>query len=123
MTRNELPDIEEVEPLSEKDDACINDIVEVLRRHNALTRFGVTLLHKHFPTDDGEVFVESCDPVTRTLTIKPFPEEEVRHLPSKGTAWRLDTGRPVMDCKCIRDGDSHSHQSRGYHPTVKPALS
>ena len=122
MTRNELPDIEEVEPLSEKDDPCIRDIVDVLRRHDALTRFGITLLHKHFDTGEHEVFVESCDPNTRTLTMQPFPEEEVRQLPSKGTAWRLDTGKPVMDCKCIKYADGHQHQSRGYHPIIKPIL-
>ena len=112
MTRNELPTIEEVEPLNPKDDACIADLVEVLRRHNSLTRFGITLLHKHFDTEEDECFVETCDPVTRTLRMDVELRSAVAAGPVKDTAWQLDTGRAVMNCRCI-NMDEHRHMPRG----------
>lgn len=62
-----LPDIEEVSPLSERDEACFREIKEILRQHDSLRRFGLCLLHEHFQTSDDEILVEVCDPETRTL--------------------------------------------------------
>ena len=61
-----LRDITEVIPLSEKDDELIQELVAVLRKHNALDRFGLTLLHQHFDIGDDEVMVESTDIEART---------------------------------------------------------
>jgi len=98
--REPLPDISQVEPFSEKDQACVTDIISVLRKHNALKRFGITLLHQHFPIDDDEVFLETCDRENRALTIRPVKKDASRNVPAKHTAWRLDSGKAVMDCKC-----------------------
>ena len=52
-----LPTIDEVVPVGPDDEACINEIRSVLARHNALQRFGITLLHKHFDITDDEVLL------------------------------------------------------------------
>lgn len=108
-----LPDISEVGPLTDDDLACMDEIGAVLRRHGRLDRFGVTLLHKHFPVTDKEMLVESCDPDTRTLTIRPTEKSELDDLNYTVTSWHLGSGKPQMACVCVYDGANHSHQSRG----------
>jgi hypothetical protein len=66
-----LPDITDVRPVDETDQACLAEIRDVLTRHAAIARFGVTLLHDHFPLGDDEILLEVADPDTRTLTIRP----------------------------------------------------
>jgi Chaperone of endosialidase len=111
---NKLPDISEVEPLSEKDQPMIQDIIAVLRKHNALHRFGLTLLHQHFDTTDDEVMVEATDVEKREQTIAPMPKGAVVDLPVIETAWRLDTGKVMMSCMCIKTpkGDHWMHLPR-----------
>ncbi len=111
--RNDLLDISEVQPLTDKDQPMVDEIYQVLKKHNALTRFGLTLLHKHFDIASDEMLIESVDSRTRTQTVMPFKKGELAGYDFIETAWRLDTGKAVMDCKCIKDGNNHSHQSRG----------
>jgi len=108
-----LVDIRDVEPLNEKDLPIMDEIYHVLRKHDALQRFGVTLLHEHFEIDDDEVLIEMTDRNTRTQTIQPVNKNHPDLIGSIETSWRLDTGIPIMGCSCIKFGDDHSHQSRG----------
>ena len=85
-----LRDIDTVAPRSEADQACFNEIREVLKKHGAESRFGVTLLHRHFDVYEDEVLVETCDSGNRTLTLKPTKIEELGTLKLKETNWRLD---------------------------------
>lgn len=68
---NTLPDIADVRPVDQADLSCLLAIREVLERHGAIGRFGVNLLHDHFPIGADEILLEVCDPDTRTLTIRP----------------------------------------------------
>lgn len=108
-----LPDITEAKALSPQDGALVRDIVDVLRKHNALDRFGLTLLHQHFQISDNEVLVESVDTKTRTQTTRPMPKSDLGSLDYTETSWRLDSGEPMMACVCIKYPDGHQHQSRG----------
>jgi hypothetical protein len=61
ITRNvlvHLPDVTEVDPVDATDMAILAEIQDVLKRHNALGRFGVNLLHQHFDMADDEIMVE-----------------------------------------------------------------
>jgi hypothetical protein len=108
-----LPDITEAKPLDPLDKPLMDELVTVLRKHNALDRFGITLLHQHFPIPDDEVLVENVDTKTRTQTIRPLKKAELAQLNYTETSWRLDSGEPMMACVCVKMGDQHSHQSRG----------
>ena len=108
-----LPDIKDVSPLSDHDSEVMKDLTEVLRKHGALNRFGVTLLHSHFPVNDDEILVESCDVEGRTLTIQPVPKQELDGITYTTTSWHLGTGVPQMACICVKFGDDHQHHSRG----------
>lgn len=106
-----LPHISEVAPAGPDDQAIFDDIIGVLKKHNALRRFGVTLLHQHFDIGDDEILVEDTDPDTRLQTIQPRKKAEIADLPAIITSWRLDSGRPMMGCLCIKLRD-HTHLPR-----------
>ncbi|MCJ2121369.1 hypothetical protein [Methylobacterium sp. J-077] len=65
-----LPDIGDVPKITDSDYAVLNEIKDVLAKHNALGRFGVNLLHRHFDIRDDEILVEYTDELSRTQTIK-----------------------------------------------------
>jgi uncharacterized repeat protein (TIGR03803 family) len=73
------------------------------------------LLHNHFQVHEGEVLVEDCDDVTRTLTIRPMKRTDIKEENLMQTNWRLDTKTPVLGCRgyCVmREG---SHSGGGHH--------
>ena len=105
--------IADVEGKSEKDDALFAELAAVLKRHNALDRFGVTLLHRHFDIRKGEVLLETTDVPSRVQTIEPVPEASLADVPFVETSWRLGDGWVAMACVCVKSGSDHSHQSRG----------
>lgn len=105
-----LPHISEVKPLSVEDKLTMDKLYEVLKEQNALKRFGITLLHEHFEINDDEVLIEFTDIETRTQTIMPVSKNDPELIDSIETSWRLDTGFPVMACKCKKYGNGdHSH--------------
>jgi hypothetical protein len=104
-----LLDINDVEPLSDEDKRCFVELKEVLKRHGALQRFGVTLLHTHFPIYEGELLVEECDEESRTLTLRPMKRLGINEENLMQTNWRLDTGASMGGCVayCLMDAGHH----------------
>jgi len=117
-----LPDLTKVEPLSAKDKPLMDDIVAVLRKHDALDRFGLTLLHQHFNIADEEILVEATDVVSRTQSITPMRRAEVENLSAIDTAWRLDSGEPIMSCKCLIAMPGHPHLPRPSDLRIKEGI-
>lgn len=70
-----LPDINEVEAIGETDREVLEEIREVLARHDRMDRFGVCLLHKHFDLTESEIAVEYTDIEKRTSTITVEPRD------------------------------------------------
>ena len=68
---NNLPHITQVQPVSVEDAALLVEIRRVLEKYNALNRFGLQLLHKHFDLRKGEILQEETDEESRVSTIKP----------------------------------------------------
>ncbi len=85
--RSPLPRFEEAEGLGPQDAAFVRDLVEVLERHGNLDRFGLCLLHDHFPLADDEVLVETNDPAARTLHAHVEKTDRTRH--TKASQWRF----------------------------------
>ncbi|HAS39053.1 MAG TPA: hypothetical protein DCS93_01175 [Microscillaceae bacterium] len=112
-----LKDIDVIDPFNDDDRETLALIREVLRKRNAIDRFGLTLLHDHFDVNDDEVLVETCDPATRTLTIKPYRNEELKEadIEEDGyvqTNWRFDENDPqnlfcVQVCLAHTGGPGH----------------
>src|SRR5215471_10415730 len=83
-----LPNIYEIDPAGPQDRACFDELREVLERHGALQRFGITLLHQHFEMAPDEVLVESVDTENRILTMRPVSAKPNERAVE--TSWRLD---------------------------------
>ncbi|MFI1868530.1 hypothetical protein [Streptomyces jumonjinensis] len=82
-----LPSFEEAEGLGPQDAEFVQDLVGVLTKHGNLDRFGLCLLHDHFPLGPGEVLVETNDPRTRTLHAQVEKAGQTRH--AKASQWRF----------------------------------
>lgn len=96
-----LADIDNVIKYSEADKPLFEELYQVLKKHNAQERFGVTLLHSHFDLAENEVLLESTDKKTRRQTIKPVTLDELSLMETIETAWRLDAYgiEPVFRCQ------------------------
>ena len=109
-TLHSLRDINDVTPLNEADASMVEEVIAVLARHNALDRFGLMLLHQHFPVAEDEVLLETTDVKARTQIIRPVPKTTLESMEYIETSWRLDSGRPVMHCSCATDHGQHTGQ-------------
>lgn len=97
-TRELGPHFEDLQPFGPADEECINEIREVLRRHDKLNRFGLSLLHEHFEMSDDEVLKEIYDPQTQTMTITAVKEASLEGQPTITTLINVGTGRPIQKC-------------------------
>lgn len=107
-----LPRIEDVPERSIEDERCFEELREVLRRHDAVGRFGVLLLHSHFDLDVDELLVETVDLPSRTMTIAPTKRTAPQLENAVQTQWRLDEPGVVMTCVqyCqLNDAGGHRH--------------
>lgn len=100
-SETDLRDIDEVAARGEADEECIAEVKAVLERHCRLSRFGLLLLHSHFPVAADEVLVEECDHVSRTLTIRPKQKSTLTEVVVKETQWRLDSESALTSCMQI----------------------
>ncbi|MFJ4522169.1 hypothetical protein ACIP4Y_14700 [Streptomyces sp. NPDC088810] len=87
VPRNSLPHFEEAEALGPQDAEFVRDLVGVLAKHGNLNRFGLCLLHDHFPLAADEVLVETNDSRARTLHVRVEKAGRTRHL--KASQWRF----------------------------------
>jgi hypothetical protein len=87
VPRNALPRFEEAEGLGPQDAEFVKDLVAVLAKHGNLNRFGLCLLHDHFPLRTGEVLVETNDPEARTLHAHVEKADRTQH--AKASQWRF----------------------------------
>lgn len=107
-----LPNVNDVEPYNESDHELMAELKAVLTKHNALKRFGVMLLHDHFPIAEDEIMVEYEDLKNRTLTTMPVKAAELvgKDINLFETQWRLDTMDALAVCRrfCPKNGSDHS---------------
>lgn len=114
-----LPDIDSTSAgnLSEDDHACLDNVGCLLVQEQANSRFGVTLLHSHFPIRDGEMLVEEVSTDLQLITLRPVAEKYPGLVPTSvcfersGEAFGLIglefTPEGTLDG--IRPLDAHDH--------------
>ncbi|MFD4598853.1 hypothetical protein ACFWPQ_12560 [Streptomyces sp. NPDC058464] len=85
--RTSLPRFAEAEALGPQDAEFVRDLVAVLAKHGNLNRFGLCLLHDHFPLAADEVLVETNDPGARMLHARVEKAAGTRHV--KASQWRF----------------------------------
>ncbi len=68
-----LPDIDSpaMQALDDGDWECLDEIGGLLIAKGANDRFGVTLLHSHFPIGDNEIMIEEPRTGERAFTLRP----------------------------------------------------
>lgn len=69
VQHSKLPHIDDVEQIGDKDYEVLNEIKEILCKHNYTDRFGITLLHKHFELENDEILLEETDEENRTQKV------------------------------------------------------
>lgn len=92
---------------------CLLEIKKVLERHNALGRFGVALLHKHFDLGEGEVLVETTDHHQRVQEISPRLANELDDTEVMPTIVALGGEGATLGCYvvCVKRHDGSGHYS------------
>jgi len=112
MNWNDLPNIDDLDVLTERDEQCLKEIKGVLERHNRTRKFGITLLHSHFVLNDDEVFLEHTDAVARTLVSRPITITEIANKPYRPTVWRFDglKAHGCSYCPTDKDGDHNGYK-------------
>lgn len=111
---NDLKHIDEAQGGASNDVALFDEIRQVLRKHQALSKYGVCLLHKHFDIECDEVLLETCDADKRTLTLRPIQRESVADCSVVQTVWSLEEGaNSIAKCRlvCYKDEDGF-HEKR-----------
>jgi hypothetical protein len=105
-----LPDIESVERVGDNDRQVLEEIRDVLVRHNRTSRFGVCLLHKHFEIGADEIAVEYTDVAARTSTVVAEPAKKNSDGNYIETVWRFKNNGPVAVTVC----EQRCHYDKGH---------
>lgn len=112
MQWSSLHNIDDVSPINDRDQACLDELRLVLARHNAGTRFGLHLIHKHFELAQDEVLVEYTDESNRTLNCRVEKLADVQASSTMiETQWRFDSKAASMVCHSYCNWD-HGHSQR-----------
>jgi hypothetical protein len=108
-----LSDIDDVDPITEKDYQVLADLQRVLGRHGYLNRFGICLLHKHFDLGPGEVLMEKTNAAKRISTLKVEQSADNRTKTIE-TMWRFDNPKCTTVCvqRCNYNNGHKSYHSR-----------
>lgn len=110
---NGLDEVDDVKPLSTEDMPFVEEFKELLKKHNKLDRFGLSLLHKHFDLAEGEILLESTDVHGRRQVIEPIRAETLPEGEAMETAWRFDTEEKFWCfAYCQSSGRGHQPQHR-----------
>lgn len=118
-----VADIDDIEPFSASDEACLGEIRSVLAKHGALDRFGVTLLHGHFHLNDDEILVEYPDPENRLLVSRVERRSSVDEGNAVQTLWRFGVDEHPRVCTkvCSWNATKGKHVKTGHLPMVRAA--
>ncbi|EGE59907.1 hypothetical protein RHECNPAF_178008 [Rhizobium etli CNPAF512] len=108
-----LPDVDELEPVGDRDHAVLAEMGEVLRRHGYTQRFGICLLHRHFELGDDEVALEVTDVEARVSTVMVIKKSDDGSTDRLETMWRFKhTGDTEMVTKCEKTCDKDNGHKR-----------
>lgn len=101
--------IDNVKPIDDEDLPCLNEIFDVLKKHNCADRFGVALLHKHFDLQVGEILLETTDVDGREQWIRPVKESylKVNGIEAQTTLVSYSDSGLSRRCVCARGPDGH----------------
>lgn len=111
---SEFNHVNEVDPLSDKDYDVLKEIRGVLEKHNALNRFGVNLIHRHFDLNENEILFETTDEEDRKQSIDVQPSSLIKDRSRVlETQWVFNGAQPIVCptwCPVKDGGHPNKHQ-------------
>ena len=124
----DIAHIKDIGNISSNDHECLEEIRDVLARHNRLNKFGIALLHHHFNLHDTEVLIKSVDPYGRTLSSAPVARSKINWATVMETLWRFgpNVGEVQAMAGCDPDpfhiltGSSPTHRLHRPHHLHQP---
>lgn len=106
-----LPDVDNVEPIGDRDYMVLSELGDVLKRHGLTRRFGICLLHRHFDVADDEIATEVTDIGARISTVKVVKRDDTQQGERLETMWRFQqAGSAEMVTRCVKD----CHKDNGH---------
>ena len=99
VARTPFESLDSAGTLSDSDRDCMDEVREVLARHGKLDRFGISLLHDHFPLSPDEILLETSDADRRTMTLRPAIVDPA-DTSTIDTQWYLGRSMPLSLVKC-----------------------
>lgn len=107
--------IDDVRPIDDSDSTCLEEIRVVLAKYGDLDRFGIALLHSHFPLADDEMMLETTDIEQREHWVRPVKKSHLEQtgLEVQSTVLRFDEHGSSQYCGCQIDNNGHT----GMHGT------
>jgi hypothetical protein len=110
MQWGSLKDIDDVQKIGDSDKDCLEEIRQILEKHNMLDRFGVSLLHNHFDLADDEIMLETTDVSKREHWVRPVKKSELqdRNMEPTTTILRFDNQGWNQHCSCARSVSGHT---------------
>ena len=102
--------VDKVAPLSDDDYAVLNEIKQVLEKHNAVDRFGVSLIHRHFELKEDEIVFETTNEEARVQQIEVCASSSIKDRSDiLETQWVFDGGQNLVCVKYCDYNHGHVH--------------
>ena len=123
---NQLTHVDDVEQFNENDKACFAEIKQVLLKHGKVHKFGITLLHKHFDLEEGEMLIETTDEINRVQTTVPMKVSDIKMdgISLLETCWSLADDEAFGGCskQCVEYSGGSHHKQHVYSNNRKPEI-
>jgi hypothetical protein len=107
LNRDNLSEINKIEMLleearfTESDKVCFEEIIEVLKKYNLIDKFGIGLLHDHFPIKEDEILLECTYPDDKTIHTETIRRDDVKDVNHIETAWYFDKKSNKIICSQV----------------------
>jgi len=86
--------------LSKKEYQMMQEVFQVMSKYNTKRKFGIQLIHSHFPIANNEVLYETHEVKNRTLTQIPIRVDDIDNN-ALATSWEMTKGKEVaVSCFC-----------------------
>ncbi len=88
---------------TESDKVCFEEIIEVLKKYNLIDKYGIGLLHDHFPIHLDEVLLETTLSEDKTIQTRTIKREDAKNVNHFETAWYFDKDTNNIICSQISE--------------------
>lgn len=93
-SHNMLTHIDEVPLYTDRDKQILLALGEILMSHNAHSKFGISLLHKHYDLNSSEVVVETKSKIDKEFSISVFSSMDINTM--SPSMWKFIKGNDAI---------------------------